>query len=147
MTGRDHNKLLSIFFFVQGGLQLFGGLIAVLLYGGMGVFVMSQSRKSEEQMAGGVFLIFAVVVGVLILAFAGVTLLAGWKMLKEKQGAKTFGIIASILSLLSFPLGTALGVYGLWFLFGDAGKRFYDGGGNTTGYDAPPRPPSPNSWQ
>ena len=27
MTAKEHNRLLSIFFFIQGGLQLFGGLL------------------------------------------------------------------------------------------------------------------------
>lgn len=147
MTGRDHNKLLSIFFFVQGGLQLFGGLIVGLIYGGLGVMMMSQGRRDEDQVLGGVFVGMAVIVGVVLLTFAIVTLVAGWKMIKGKNGAKTFGIIASIVSLLSFPLGTALGIYGLWFLFGDQGRHFYDGGGNMTGYNSPPPPPTPNSWQ
>lgn len=146
MTARDHNKLLSIFFFVQGGLQLFGGLLVGLIYGGLGTMMLSQARRDEEQMMGGIFIVMSIIIGIIILAFAAVTLLAGWKMIKEKSGAKTFGIIASIISLLSFPLGTALGVYGLWFLFGDSGRQFYDGG-IRTGYDMPPNPPSPNSWQ
>jgi hypothetical protein len=62
----------------------------------------------------------------------------------DKPGARNWGIAASIICLLSVPLGTALGVYGLWFLFGEEGKRHYLGGG-----DYAPRsfPPPPNNWQ
>jgi len=53
------------------------------------------------------------------------------------------GIIASIICLPGIPLGTALGVYGLWFFFGEQGKSYYESGGMMA--SAPP--PPPNSWQ
>ena len=143
MTGKDHNKVLSILMFVQGGLQLFVGILVALMYGGIGTFMLTNARRDDEQMMGGMFIALAVIVGLVILAFAGVTLLAGWKMLKEKSGGRTWGIIASIISLISFPLGTALGVYGLWFLFGKGGKSFYAGGNSANNFPPPP----PNNWQ
>ncbi len=143
MTGKEHNKLLSIFMFVQGGLQLFGGILVALMYGGIGTFMLTSARRDDEQMMGGMFIALAVISCLVILAIAGVTLLAGWKMLKEQSGGRTWGIIASIISLLSFPLGTALGVYGLWFLFGEEGKNFYAGGNSINNFPPPP----PNHWQ
>jgi len=143
MTAKDHNKILSILMFVMGGLQLFGGIMVVLIYGGIGTFMLTNARRDDEQMLGGFFIAMALIVGIVILLFAGVALMAGWKMLKEKPGGRTWGIIASIVSLLSFPLGTALGVYGLWFLFGDVGKNFYSGGNASSSFPPPP----PNNWQ
>jgi len=143
MTAKEHNKLLSIFMLVQGSLQLFGGILVVLIYGGIGAAMLSTARRSEEQAMGGIFLVLAVVAGVIVLLFAGLALLAGWKMLKEKSGARIWGIIACIVALLGFPLGTALGIYGLWFLFGEDGKRFYAGGNAANNYPPPP----PNNWQ
>ena len=55
-------------------------------------------------------------------------------------------IVGSIVSCLSFPIGTAAGVYGLWFLFGDLGKQFYLGSSPQYAFQNPPAPP-PNSWQ
>lgn len=143
MTAKEHNKLLSIFFFIQGGLQLFGGILFVVIYGVMGTAMLATSRRGEEQTIGGVFLVLAVVLGFLILVFAGFYLLTGWKLLKEKPAGRTLGIIASIICLLGFPLGTALGIYGLWFFFGEQGKQFYSGYSGSS--YAPP--PPPNSWQ
>ena len=87
-----------------------------------------------------------VIVGIIMLLFAALDFLIGFKMLKEKAIGRTLGIIGSILSLFSFPLGTALGVYGLWFLFGDKGKEFYALGGHD-GQRLYAPPPPPNSWQ
>jgi hypothetical protein len=144
MTAKEHNKLLSIFFFVQGGLQLFGGLLVVLIYGVFGIAALSSARREEEQIMGGVFLGLAVVVGAIILLLAAIDFMAGWKMLKEKPGARTWGIIASIISLPGVPLATALGIYGLWFLFGDQGKQFYAAGAGRESFN---QPPPPNQWR
>jgi hypothetical protein len=145
MTARDHSKLLGIFFMIQGGLQLFAGVLVGLIYGGMGVMFLSTARRAEEQTMGGIFLVMSVVIGLLILALAAFDFLTGWKLHKQKSSARTLGIIASCLSLLSFPLGTALGIYGLWFFFGDAGKN-YNYGNETAGNNFS-SPPPPQSWQ
>ena len=146
MTGKEHNKLLSIFFFVQGGLQLFGGVIVGIMYAGIGGAMLANSRREEEQVMGGIFMGLGIVVGIIMLVFAALDFLIGFKMLKEKPIGRTLGIIGSILSLFSFPLGTALGVYGLWFLFGDKGKDFYALAGHE-GQRLYAPPPPPNSWQ
>ena len=124
MTARDHNNLLSIFFFIQGGLVLLAGIFIVLMYGIMGGTMAATSTRGEEQMIGGIFVVVSVVMGIVMLLFAGLYLFTGFKMRKEQKIGRTLGIIGSILALFSFPLGTALGVYGLWFLFGD-GRALY----------------------
>lgn len=143
MTAKEHSKLLGIFFLIQGGLQLLGGIFVVLIYGGFGVAMLAGGSRSEEQAMGGIFLALALVIGVFILLFAGFFLFTGWKLHKEQSGARTLGIIASCISLLGFPLGTALGVYGLWFFFGEQGKQYYSGGDMASNYPPPP----PQSWQ
>lgn len=142
MTAKDHNKLLGIFFLINGGLSVVGGVFAVLIYVGMGTFMLSTGRESEAQAFGGVMLVLGVIVGVILVAFAGFYLFTGWKIYKEQSIGRVLGIVASCLCLLSFPLGTALGVYGLWFMFGDQGKLFYEGGNMVSN-----PPPPPNSWQ
>ena len=143
MTAEEHSRLLSIFFFIQGGLQLFGGIFVVLIYGVMGGAMLATSRREDEQIVGGIFLAIAVVLGVLMLAFSGLYIFTGFKLKKEQPAGRVLGIICSILSLLGFPLGTALGVYGLWFFFGDLGREFYVGSGR---YSTPP-PPPPEGWR
>ena len=142
MTAREHNKLLSIFFFIQGGLQLVIGIIMTLVYGGVGGALLAGGHKQEDRMVGGVFVVVAVFIGIMIAAFAAFNLFTGLKLLKERRIGRTLGIVASCLALLNFPLGTALGIYGLWFLFGDLGKNFYSSTAASTGY----APPPPNSW-
>ncbi len=147
MTAKDHNKLLGIFHLVQGGLQAFGGIVIGLVYGVLGIVFSANAHRPDEQFLGTMFIVLAFIIAPLVLIFAGINLTAGYKMLKEKPGARTWAIIASIVCLPGIPLGTALGVYGLWFMFGEEGKQFYLNGGQERqpmfGYTPPP----PNNWQ
>lgn len=145
MTARDHNKLLSIFYFIQAGLQLIGGVIVFIVYVVLGGAMMSSSSRGDEQMMGGIFMGMGVLIAIVCLVMGAFTLFTGFKVHKEQPIGRTLGIILSILVLLSFPIGTALGIYGLWFFFGDMGKNLYSG--LKAGSYAPPPPPAPGNWQ
>lgn len=144
MTARDHNKLLAIFYFIQAGLQVIGGFFVAILYSAIGGVALSSARRDDEQIVGGIFIGVGIVVAVIMLVFGAFALLTAFKVLKEKPVGRTLGIILSILILLSFPLGTALGIYGLWFFFGEVGKNYYAG---LSSSPAPPPPPSPAGWR
>lgn len=144
MTAKEHNKLLGIFLLAHGGMQALVMVFLALIYGGMGTFMFANARRDEEAMIGAIFIGMIVFVIFFSLILIVPQIIGGWKLLKEKPSARTWGIVGSIIALLSFPLGTAAGVYGLWFLFGDEGKRFYLGGGNQQNmFNAPP----PNNWR
>jgi hypothetical protein len=146
MTARDHNNLLGIFFMIKGGLLILVGLLMGLIYAGVGAVMMGASHRGEEQFAGGAVMVFGLFIGLLIGAIGIFDLFTGVKVRKGAAIGRIFGIIVSVMSLFSFPLGTALGVYGLWFFFGDMGKALYLGHSEAPGsYDPPP--PPPNSWQ
>jgi hypothetical protein len=144
MNARDHNKLVGIFLMIHGGLQALIMVILSLVYGGVGAVLLTSAKREEEQMVGAIFIGAILFIVVLSVFFVIPQLLGGWKLIKEKPGARTWGIVGSIIALLSFPLGTAAGVYGLWFLFGEQGKQFYLGGAaNPNLIGAPP----PHNWQ
>lgn len=146
MTARDHNNLLGIFFIIKGCLLGFVGLLMGVIYAGVGVAIMGSGHRGEEQLAGGAVMVFGLLIGIVIAGIGLFDLFTGFKVRKAAPVARILGIIVSIMSLFSFPLGTALGVYGLWFFFGDVGKGLYLAGAAAPGsYDPPP--PPPNSWQ
>jgi hypothetical protein len=146
MTGKEQNKLAGIFLMVHGGLQAFVMLILTLVYGGIGSALLLGSGKEEEKFVGLAFIGVIIFLVIFSMIFVIPQFVGGWKMLKERPNARTWGIIGSIASCLSFPLGTAAGVFGLVFLLGDEGKRFYLGGGDRYVLNTPP-PPPPSSWQ
>jgi hypothetical protein len=143
MTAKEQNKLAGIFLMIHGALQaVVMGLIG-LIYGGIGAAMFLTSRKDEEQFAGAALFAVMIFVGIIALAFIIPQIIGGWKMLKERPNARTWGIVGSIVSCLSFPLGTAAGVFGLVFLFGEQGRQFYLGGQSYN----PPTAPPPSGWQ
>src|SRR5262245_19993270 len=143
MTARDHNKMLGIFLMIHGGLQTLTFGLLCLIYGGIGIGLLLVGQNREDKTVGIVFIAVVAVLGFVFVLLLLPQIIGGWKLIKERPNARIWGIIGSILACLSVPLGTAAGVYGLWFLFGDEGKRFYFGG--------PPqyqsRPPNPGAWQ
>jgi hypothetical protein len=146
MTARDHNNLLGIFFMIQGGLVALIGVMLAVIYGVMGVVMMGAAGRNGGAAVGGIFIILAFVVGGLMLVLGAVDLFTGSKIRQVAPIGRTLGIVISILSLFSFPIGTALGIYGLWFLFGDMGKALYLGSEAPAGNYGSPNPPPPNSW-
>jgi hypothetical protein len=68
-----------------------------------------------------------------ILSFVGFFLLAGsvfgfaagWGLLQRRAWARTLALILGVISLLDFPLGTALGGYTLWVLLPSRAEEEY----------------------
>ncbi len=147
MTAKEHNKLVGIFLMAHGGLQAFVLIVLSLVYGGIGLAMLLGSRQGGGQIVGLVFIGVILLLAFIAVLFVGPQIFGGYKLFKEKANARTWGIVGSIISCLSFPLGTAVGVYGLWFLFGEEGKRYYLGGSPQYAFQDPPQPPAPNSWQ
>jgi hypothetical protein len=49
----------------------------------------------------------------------------GLGLYRLRPWSRIAGIVISILSLLAFPVGTALGIYGLWVLFSAEGQKLF----------------------
>ncbi len=71
----------------------------------------SQDREAQFILS----IIARVMVGFLVfLSIPG--LIAGIGLFKRKEWARILTLIISVISLLNFPLGTAVGVYSIWAL-------------------------------
>jgi hypothetical protein len=57
---------------------------------------------------------------------AALALLSGYSLLTRRPWGRVLAIIAAILALIKFPLGTALGIYTLWVLAPGASGLEYD---------------------
>jgi hypothetical protein len=122
MTPEEHNKTLGTLHLVYGGLH---GLI-LLLMAGFFIFFAGFVLKSPGGAAdGGVFMVIMTIVMLFSLAYTIPSFVAGYGLLKRKSWAKLWGIIAGVIAGMSFPLGTALCVYSIWFLLGEEGRKVY----------------------
>jgi hypothetical protein len=122
-TTEEHNKYLAYSHLGYAAFQflMMLGMLAfsLIIFGGI-----AANDTSGEFPAGFVAAIM-IVMGLFQLIFTAPSAIAGYGLLKRKQWAKTWGIIAGVMAAMSFPLGTAVCVYTFWFLFGESGKDFY----------------------
>ena len=122
MTREDHNKVLGIMHLIWGGFNALTLLILVPLFlVFMGVIRSDPSAPPELSVLFGFFGILFFVLAVL---FGIPPIVAAYGMLKRKSWAKVASIVSACFAALSFPFGTALCVYTLWFVLGE-GQNFY----------------------
>jgi uncharacterized membrane protein (DUF2068 family) len=107
-----HLPALALIWIIYSLLRVFAGG-AVLFVGSMFVphVFMFGWPFSHFFLPG---LITSLGVGVLVLGVLGVA--AGWGLWQREPWARIVALILGVLSLLHFPLGTALGIYTLWVL-------------------------------
>lgn len=141
MTPQDHNKVIGIMHLIWGG---FNTLLVLVIFPIMLVFIREMMRNDPNappEFASFFTVIMAVALGFSLLISLP-PLVAGYALLKRKRWARVMSIIAACFEALSFPFGTALCVYTLWFMFGQ-GQNFHSAGGGQMygqGWQSPPLP-------
>lgn len=129
---RDHIKILGILNIVWSSISIAIGLIVLLAFGGMAGFIAAAGFTSRDSTNSSLVVApFMAIVGVFIVLMICVVslpaLIAGIGLIKFKPWSRVLGIIMSILHLFSIPVGTALGVYGLWVLFQPEARQVLEG--------------------
>lgn len=130
MTANDQNKILAIGFAVFAVIFLFTFLLLLVVTSGvfvaLGITFANETGDSKQAGIGILGAVLTIIFyGGLGLIFVLPTALASWKMLKRRKRARLWGILGAIAVAPVLPLGTILGVYGLWFFFSAEGKIFY----------------------
>ena len=90
-------------------LGLFLGILIFTLFHLIGDFI--DDHEAE--------FVLSIVANVMITMFAILSIpgiIAGMGLFKRKEWARILTLILSVLHLLSFPIGTAVGVYSIWAL-------------------------------
>lgn len=123
MTPEQHNRTLGILHLAYGGLSTALLLIIAIIF--LSISGLIEPMPGVEPFPRGMFLALFVSVLVLQLLFTVPSFVAGYALLKRKPWARTATIVAAVVDAMSVPLGTALCIYSLWFLFGDQSKTLY----------------------
>jgi hypothetical protein len=106
-----HRRILGIIFIVLNALTLLGVLAFGALAAGMGMMGMQHLRADERDM----MMVITLGVGGCVSLIALPGLITGIGLLKRKAWARALALVLGILAILNFPLGTALGIYAIWF--------------------------------
>ncbi|MEO6655623.1 MAG: hypothetical protein ABIO36_06030 [Pyrinomonadaceae bacterium] len=152
MNVNDKARLLGLLFWLFTGFNiLVVGVIAIIYIAIFGLVFNQVPQNASDPPPELIMtiLIVAFTFALIITVLSSIPkIVAGYGLRKDKPWARTWAIIASIMACMSFPFGTAIGVFGLVFLFSEAGKQYFDsaayraqlGGGQIA-------EPPPNSWQ
>ncbi|MBX5483223.1 MAG: hypothetical protein IRZ16_15485 [Myxococcaceae bacterium] len=143
MKAKDHAQLCAALIAAHGVLNLLTFGTMLVLSGVVTTFAMPEIHKELARNPGGpdfnhvqtaingLFLLLCCFFAALVLLSA----FSAWGVWKARHWGKVVAIIDCAIALLSFPLGTALGVYGLWFLIGPMGTEWF--GSHQTDRPAP----------
>ncbi len=150
---REHIRILGILNIIMGCLTAFGGIVILIVLGGAARLLVVAAGVGEED-AANIAPILATVglcLAIFLLVLAAPAIIGGWGLLNFRPWSRPLMIVLSILHLIHVPLGTALGVYGLWVLFSDEGRRVLETGGYYTpavpgSYATPPIGPPQASY-
>ncbi len=120
---RGHMQALGVVFLIYGILLMSFGVIGLFLFGGLAALFGWQIPEDSiaapivDAMGG---LIFATCTALALPKFV-----AAYGLLRFRRWGRTVGILLCTLGTLEFPIGTAIGGYGLWVLVSREGKELF----------------------
>ena len=108
----QHIRILGILYIVIGGLGVAAALIVFGIFGG----IAGVARAGERPEAVPFFVLLGGLAMTVVLSMSAPSIIAGIGLLYFKPWARVLTIILSVIHLFNLPVGTALGIYGLWVL-------------------------------
>ena len=120
-----HVKVLGVLNIVYGALGLCGALLLMVIFGGV-MGIVGAEGQEEAAIALPIIGVTGMALVVLLVATSLPLVIIGYGLFKQRSWSRVAGIVISIINLISVPLGTALGIYGLWVLFSKDGQSFFD---------------------
>jgi hypothetical protein len=105
----NHLTLLTALWFAMGALRL---LAAIAVFGVGSVLLPLIAQHSREPIPLPIPMLLTAV-GVCVAVIATLSLAVGWGLYQRAPWARMLALVMAFFSLLSIPLGTALGIYTL----------------------------------
>ena len=65
-------------------------------------------------------------VGGLLMILSIPSIIGGIALYKRQAWGRILALVLCLLSLISIPFGTALGIYGIWVLLNDESKEYFN---------------------
>jgi len=142
---REHIRILGILNIIMGGLGALAGCIILLVMGGIASFIGSAIQNgngdpADAAVAVPIVATIGIAIAIFLFLLSLPSIIGGWGLLHYRPWSRILMIVISVLNLFHIPLGTALGVYGLWILFSEDARRILESGG---AYQAVPAPVYP----
>jgi len=104
-----HVQIVGILHIVGGALGILIGLVCFVAIAGGGILSANYETMS-------ILFLVAIVIAGFFLVLSLPAIIGGIFLMKKANWARILILIISVLNLVNFPLGNALGIYSLWVL-------------------------------
>jgi len=125
----QHVKVLGVLYIAIGGLGVLAALIVLGIFGG----IAGMTHAGRHPEAAPFFVLIGGLAMIIVLAISLPSVIAGVGLLSFRPWARVLAIILSVIHLFSIPIGTALGIYGLWVLLRPETEQLFRPAGLTQG--------------
>jgi hypothetical protein len=123
----SHVKVLGVLYIILGTLGTLAALVILFIFGGAAAFLGIAAHENPE---AGIAIPIIGIVGSglflfkLIISVPGI--IVGVGLLKFRPWARMVTIVLSALNLINFPIGTLLGIYGLWVMLSRGTEQLFN---------------------
>jgi hypothetical protein len=124
----SHVKILGAVYIALSGISLCIALFLALAVGTASAIVGQAADPNDAAVALPIIGIAGTALVVFLVAVSLPGLIAGIGLLKRRPWARILGIIVAVLSLVNIPIGTIVGIYGLWVLFSRETEQLLESG-------------------
>lgn len=124
-----HVRVVAVLHIVLGGLGVIIALGILLLFGGIAGIVgtFAVPEDPDALLAIPILSLIGGVIFFVVLILSLPSIIAGIGLLKYKPWARILTIVLCAIDLINVPIGTAIGVYGLWVLLSSETEPLFRG--------------------
>ena len=118
-------KHVNVVAALQIGLSVFGiiiGIVILLILNAVGTF-------AEDRDAGFILHLIGSIIAIFFFLMSIPGIIAGIGLLRHHEWARILTLILSVIGILNFPFGTAVGIYTIWALVQDEVISIFRGSG------------------
>jgi hypothetical protein len=120
-----HVKVLGALFIALSALGLMVAIFVIFAMGLSAGIVGITADPADAEIAQPILALVGTAVTSFLLLVSLPGIIVGWGLLKFRSWARILGIVLCALHLINIPIGTALGIYGLWVLFHSDTERLF----------------------
>ena len=120
-----HVDLLGVLFIVWGLLTTLVGVSTLALGVGAVALITSANRGEGGQFAAGLTAAIFTALAIIAIVWGVAHVVVGVPLRRRRPWSRIMALMLGSIDLLLLPYGTALGLYGLWVLLHEDGKKLF----------------------
>ena len=120
-----HVDLLGMLFIVWGLLTTLVGVSTLALGVGAVALITSANRSEGSQFAAGLTAAVFATLAIIAIVWGAAHVAVGVPLRRRRPWSRMAALMLGSIDLLLLPYGTALGLYGLWVLLHEDGKKLF----------------------